>query len=138
MKVKDCMSKEVVTVKRATSLSQLIQTFQKYSFYTLPVVEQDSRLVGVVDFEDILKVLQPYNVEITSMLKTIPFLEMESKEEDFLDVDISSEMGILVVVDDIMTTSFVTVEPDVDVNKARSLMKLHNILRLPVTGPSLP
>ncbi len=132
MKVCDCMTKEVVTVKRSTNLSQLIKAFQKYNFHTLPVVEKDNRLVGVVNFEDILKVFQPYSVELSTMLKTIPFLEMESKEEDFLSSDISSEMGILVVVDDIMNIHFVTVEPKIDINNARSLMKLHNIPRAPV------
>ncbi|MBL7091790.1 MAG: CBS domain-containing protein [Candidatus Omnitrophica bacterium] len=132
MKVKDCMTKEVVTVKRSTTLSQLIKTFQKYNFHTLPVVEADNALVGIINFEDILKVFQPYSEDLSKMLMTVPFLEMEPKEEDFLGADISSEMGILVVVDDIMNTHFVTAEPEIDINKARSLMKLHSIARLPV------
>ena len=132
MKVKDCMTKEVVTVKRSTSLSRLIKAFQKYNYHTLLVAEEGGRLVGVVNFEDILKVFEPYSAELSTMLKTIPFLDMESKEEDFLAADISSEMGILVVVDDIMDVHFVTAEPEMDINKARSLMKLHNIARLPV------
>ena len=132
MQVKDCMSKEVTAVKRSTTLSQLIKTFQKYNFHTLPVIEKDNRLVGIVNFEDILKVFQPYNMELSTMLKTIPFLEMESKEEDFLASDISSEMGILVVVDDIMDTHFVSINPETDINQARAQMKLHNTPRLPV------
>ena len=132
MKVKDCMTKEVVTVKRSTNLSQLIKAFQKYNFHTLPVVEKDNHLVGVVNFEDILKVFQPYSVELSTMLKTIPFLDMESKEEDFLSPDISSEMGILVVVDDIMDTHVATIGPELNINQARTQMKLHNTLRLPV------
>ena len=133
MKVKDCMTHEVITVNRSTTLSQLIKTFQKYNFHTLPVIEKDNLLVGIVNFEDILKVFQPYNAELSTMLKTIPFLEMESKEEDFQDIDISSEMGILVVVDDIMDRRCVTVGPEEDINKARSLMKLHNRVCLTVT-----
>ena len=31
-----------------------------------------------------------------------------------------------------MNTHFVTAEPEMDINKARSLMKLHNTARLPV------
>ena len=132
MQVKDCMTKEVVTVKRSTSLSRLIKTFQKYNFHTLPVIEDDRRLVGTINFEDILKLFQPYSLELTTMLKTVPFLDMEFKEEDFLAADISSEIGILVVVDDIMNTHFVTIQPHIDINKARSLMKLHNLAHIPV------
>ena len=132
MKVRDCMTKEVVTVKRSTSLSQLIRAFQKYNFHTFPVIEEDNRLVGIVNFEDILKVFQPFSVELSMMLKAVPFMEMESREEDFLSADISSEMGILVVVDDIMNTHFTTIDEETDINQARSLMKLHNAARLPV------
>ncbi len=120
MKVKDCMTKEVVTVKRSSTLSQLIKTFQKYNFHTLPVIEADNDLVGIINFEDILKVFQPYSEDLSKMLMTVPFLDMESKEEDFLGADISSEMGILVVVDDIMDTHFVTAELEMDINKARA------------------
>lgn len=132
MKVRDCMTKEVITVKRSTTLSQLIKAFQEYNFHTLPVIEADKRLVGIVNFEDILKVFQPYSTELSTMLETVPFLEMEGKEEDFQDADISEEMGILVVVDDIMDTHFATLDPEIDINKARSQMKLHNAARLPV------
>ena len=132
MTVRDCMTKEVVAVKRSTNLGQLIKTFQKYNFHTLPVIEADNRLVGVVNFEDILKVFQPYSVELSMMLKTIPFLEMESREEDFLAADISGEMAVLVVVDDIMDTHFATIAPEIDINQARAEMKVHNAPRLPV------
>ena len=132
MKVRDCMTKEVVTVKRSTTLSQLIKAFKKHNFHTLPIVEGDGRLVGIVNFEDILKVFQPYSTELSTMLKAVPFLEMESKEEDFLAADISSEMGILVVVDDIMNTHFTTIDPETDINQARAQMKLHNTPRIPV------
>ncbi len=132
MKVKDCMSKKVVSVKRSTTLSQLIKTFQKHNFHTLPVVEEDNRLVGVINFEDILKVFRPYSVELSTMLNAVPFLEMEFKEEDFLAADISSEMGILVVVDDIMNAGFASIDPEADINQARTEMKVHNTHRLAV------
>ncbi|GAF74078.1 unnamed protein product, partial [marine sediment metagenome] len=97
MKVKDCMTKEVVTVKRSTNLSQLIEIFRKYSFHTLPVVETNNKIVGIVTFEDLLRVFQPYSRDLARMLETVPFVEKE--EEDILLADISSEMGILVIVD---------------------------------------
>ena len=132
MKVRDCMIQKVVSVKRSTSLSALINAFQRYNFHTLPVVGADNSLVGIVNFEDILKVFQPYSTELSAMLKTVPFLELETKEEDFLDADLSSEMGVLVLVDDIMNTNFAAIEPQVDINQARAQMKLHNTPRLPV------
>ena len=66
------------------------------------------------------------------LLKTVPFLSAEEREEDLLLADISAEMGVLVVVDDFMDTSLVTIEEEAHINKARNLMKLHGLIRLPV------
>ena len=128
LKVKDCMTKEVVTVKRSTNLSQLIDVFRKHSFHTLPVVEADNKIVGVVTFEDLLKVFQPYSRDLARMLETVPFVEKE--EEDVLLADVSTEMGILVIVDDLINTHFVTVTEEISVKEARRLMKLHDSPRL--------
>ncbi len=132
VQVKDCMTREVITVKRSTTLAELIGVFRKFNFHTIPVVEEDNRLVGVVSFEDILSVFQPYSSELTRMLKTIPFLGAEEREEDLLLADISGEIGVLAVVDDFMTTQLITVEEETPISEVRSLMKLHNIGRLPV------
>ena len=132
MKVKDCMTKNVVTVKRSTTLSELISIFSKHNFHTLPVVEGDNKIVGVITFEDIMKVFQPYNQQLAKMLAAMPFADRVNEEEDILLADISSEMGILVIVDDLMNTHFVTVDPDMSINEARSLMKTHDAQRLPV------
>lgn len=128
MKVKDCMTKEVVTIKRSTNLSQLIEIFRKHSFHTLPVVEADNKIVGVVTFEDLLKVFQPYSRDLARMLETVPFVEKE--EEDVLLADISSEMGMLVIVDDLINTHFVTVTGEAPVKEAQRLMKLHDSPRI--------
>lgn len=131
MKVKDCMTKDVITVKRSTALTELIEIFRKCNFHTLPVVEEGNKIVGIVTFEDILKVFQPYSQQMVKMLETIPFVE-KMEEEDILLADISSGMGVLVVVDDFMNTSFVTINQGASIKEARSLMRLHNIEILPV------
>ncbi len=131
MKVKDCMTKDVITVKRSTTLTELIEIFRKYNFHTLPVVEEGNKIVGIVTFEDILKVFQPYSQQTAKMLDTIPFVE-KVEEEDILLADISREMGVLVIVDDFMNTSFVIINQGASIKEARSLMRLHNIEILPV------
>ncbi len=131
MKVTDCMAKDVVTVKRSTALTELIEIFRKYNFHTLPVVEENNKIVGIVTFEDILKVFQPYSQQMVKMLETIPFVE-KMEEEDILLADMSSGMGVLVIVDDFMNTRFVTINQQASIKEARSLMRLHNIEMFPV------
>ena len=96
----------------------------------MPVVEGNNKIVGIVTFDDILKVFQPYSQQMAGILKTIPFVE--KIEEDILLADISSEMGVLVIVDDLMNTHFVAINQDSSIEEAHSAMKLHNTKRLPV------
>ncbi|MEA3328138.1 MAG: CBS domain-containing protein [Candidatus Omnitrophota bacterium] len=131
MKVKDCMTEKVVTVSRATTLTELIELFRKHNFHTLPVVEADNKVAGIVTFEDILKVFQPYSQEVARMLEATPLVE-KVEEEDILLADISGEMGMLVIVDDLINTRFVTVSQESSIEEARALMKLHRLPRLPV------
>ena len=126
------MTKAVITVKRSTTLAELIEVFRRFNYQTLPVVEEEERLVGIVTFEDIWKVFQPHGVDVTRMLKTIPFLGEVSEEEDILLADISAEMGRLVVVDDLMNTRFATADEDMDISRVRNLMRVHSVNRLSV------
>jgi Mg/Co/Ni transporter MgtE len=56
MLVKDVMSKEVITVGADENLDQLIAKFLKYNFHTLPVIDKKKKILGVVNYDDIMKV----------------------------------------------------------------------------------
>ncbi len=129
MKVSDCMSKDVVSVSRGTPLSEIIKTFKDKSHHVLPVLGPDNKLVGMLDFEDILKVFEPIDSETKQLLKSIPFID-EINEQQLSTVDLSPEMGFLVVADDIMSSKIVTVNPEDDINYAYNQMKVHDIQRL--------
>ena len=77
MKVKDCMTHEVVSVKRSTTLAELIQLFKKYNFHTLPVIEENNLLVGIVTFEDILKVFQEFLCRDKNLLSHVASILLE-------------------------------------------------------------
>ena len=128
MQVKEVMSEEVITVKRSTTLKQLLEIFTKFHIFPLvPVIEEDNRLVGVVSFRNLVNVFQLRQPEI---LKAVPFLDEE--EEDIFKVEFTEEMGNLVVADDIMERKFITVQEDVSLEEAYKLMKLHLKEEFPV------
>jgi len=131
MRARDVMQKRVVTVKRSTTLRELIEILRKFTFHTLPVVEEDNRVIGIVALEDILKIFQPYPSNVLKMLERIPFLE-EYEERSLLEEDIPSEMGVLCVVEDMMNTNIVTISEEASTLEARRLMKLHRLKRIPV------
>ena len=128
MKVLDCMSKNVVSVSRGTPLSEIIKTFRDKNHHLLPVLD-DGKIVGMLDFEDVLKVFEPIDSETKQMLKSIPFID-EVSEQELSTADLSPEMGFLVVADDIMSSKIVTVNPEDDINHAYNQMKVHDIQRV--------
>ena len=128
MQVKEVMSKEVITVKRSTTLKQLLEIFAKFHIFPLvPVIEEDNRLVGVVSFRNLINVFQLHQPDI---LKTVPFLD--EQEEDIFKIELTEEVGSLVVAEDIMETNFITIQEDGSLEEAYKLMKLHLKEEFPV------
>jgi len=129
MQVKEIMSKEVITVRRSTKLKELLGLFNKFHLFPLvPVVEENSRLIGIVSFRNLIDVFSPYRQEI---LKTVPFLD--DQEEDIFKVELTKDIGNLVIVEDIMETKFVSLQEDTTLEEAFKLMKLHLKEEFPVT-----
>jgi len=129
--VKDVMSKDVITVTRDESLADLIAKLRKYNFHTLPVIDNEKKIVGVVNSEDIMKVFLPHNPVLEKLLKSTHLYNTE--EEDILEVDIPEELGTTVKVSDIMNVNVVAIEDSETIADVRKQMKLHNVQRVPVT-----
>jgi len=129
MRVKEIMSKEVITVRRSANLKELLELFNKFHLFPLvPVVEEDNRLVGIVSFRNLIDVFSPYRQEI---LKTVPFLD--DREEDIFKVELTKHIGDLLIVEDIMETKFVSLQEDAALEEAFKLMRLHLKEEFPVT-----
>ncbi|HCG77048.1 MAG: hypothetical protein CO162_04430 [bacterium (Candidatus Ratteibacteria) CG_4_9_14_3_um_filter_41_21] len=131
MLVKNVMRKDVITVERATTLRELMNIFHKYTFHTIPVIE-DEKIIGIVELEHLCRVFQPHPLHIHELLKTVPFLQEE--ERDIFELDITAEMAELCLVDDIMERKFLTVKENATVQEAQRLMKLHQTQRLLVVN----
>jgi CBS domain-containing protein len=131
MLVKDVMSKEVITVSENENLSQLIAKFRKYNYHTLPVIDNDKKVLGIVNSEDIMKVCLPHNPVLEELIKSTHLYNAE--EEDILEMDRPEDLGTTVKVSDIMNVNVVTIEDSETIADLRKQMKLHNIQRVPVT-----
>jgi len=132
MQVKEIMSQEVITVKRSTSLKQLLKIFTKFHMFPLvPVVEENGRLAGIVSFRNLINVFSPHQSQI---LKAVPFLD--EQEEDIFKVELTEDIGNLVVVEDIMETKFISIPDNAPLEKAYNLMKLHLKEEFPVVNSS--
>ncbi|TET28293.1 CBS domain-containing protein [Candidatus Aerophobetes bacterium] len=131
MPVAEVMTRKVITAKRSTTLKELMEIFRRFSLRTLPVVDRENKVIGVVALEDVLKIFQPHPSDILDMLDRVPFLD-EYDDRSLWDVDIPPEMGVLCVVEDLMNVNVVTINEEATTIQARSLMKLHRLRRIPV------
>ncbi len=134
MRVGELVNKDVIKVQRSTSLVKLLDLFK--GFHTLPmipVVDNENRLIGKVSFEDFLKVFQPHSPDTKRLLRAVSFLDHEEPLEIF-KIEITPEMGVLLVVEDFMDTKVISIRDDSSLEQAYLLMKTHNLEHLPVVN----
>jgi magnesium transporter len=81
--IADVMTREVVSVHTDTDQEEVAQIIQRYDFITVPVVDAEDRLVGIVTVDDILDVVQ---AETTEDIYTLG--GVESGEEDYFQTNL--------------------------------------------------
>ena len=123
MIVQDIMNTSVKTADTATQIKDIasIMCFNKIS--GVPVVDSDSKLVGVLSEKDILRAMFP---DVEQVMQEGGKPDFESIEADYKGV-LSKCAG------DLMTQTVASVTPDMPLLKAASLMCVKQIRRIPVT-----
>ena len=130
MQVKNNMQTKVISVKRGTTLAQLLELFSKFhSFPVVPVVDDDNTLLGIVHIQSFFDIFKPHHQDL---LMRNPLSMISREPANIFDVDIEEGMGLLVIVADIMDTKVVKIDEDEDIKKAYDLMQLHNRDAIPV------
>ena len=124
MKVKDLMTKEVISVSRTKPIKEVVQIFSESAFGSLPVVNQEKKIVGIITKKDLLMTFLP---EYFDLLEDISFIE----DFGLLEESLLLEEGLLLV-DDVMSKKVVTIGEDESLFKAVALMVQSDVRRLPV------
>lgn len=128
MQIKDILSKQVISVTRSTTLNQLLRAFSKFHIFPLvPVVEGNNHLIGIVSFRNLIDAFSSYHPDV---LKLVPFLDEE--EIDIFKIDITDDIGNLVLVEDVMEREFISIPEDTSIEEAYKLMRLHLKEEFPV------
>lgn len=72
-KVEDLMDEDPLSVQTGDDQETIAQIFQKYDILTLPVVDSEKRLVGIITIDDAVDVIQEENTEdIEKMAAILP------------------------------------------------------------------
>ena len=113
MNVNEIMTSKVITIGMDDTLGQIQKVFEKYKFHHVLIVE-DEELIGIISDRDVLREISPY----------INTLSEDSRARKTLTKKAHQ----------IMTRNPITVEPDILVENAASIMLKKNISCLPVVS----
>ena len=69
--ISDVMNDHVITVKTLTDQEEVARTIQKYDINSVPVVDSENRLVGIITIDDIVDVIEQEATEDIEMMAAI-------------------------------------------------------------------
>ncbi|MBI5855411.1 MAG: CBS domain-containing protein [Nitrospirae bacterium] len=123
MRVHDVMSTGVLTAKKTDTVRSVVVKMLSRHCGAIPVVEDDSQLVGIVSVRDVMLPLYPnYGDYVHDNVHARDFVEMEEGYQDVLGKK----------VEEIMSRNPLTVSPSDPLLQAASYMGLKNFRRIPV------
>lgn len=127
LKVRDIMTKDVVTVTEETTVMELAGIFAQKHISSLPVIDQDGVLIGIVTETDLVE--QDKNLHIPTVISIfdwVIYLESDKKFEKELKKMTGRTVG------DIYSADVVTVSPDSSIADVADLLSSKKINALPV------
>ncbi len=124
---KDIMTREVMTVKKDTSISELSRLFIEHRVNGIPVVDDDNEVVGMVTQGDLIEQNKSLHIPtVITLFDAVLFLESEKKFE----ADVKKLTGTKV--EDIYSSNAVTVTQETALGEIASIMAEKDIHTLPV------
>lgn len=80
MKVRDFVRRDLSSVERDTPISQAIRLLENAGLSSLPVVDEEGRLVGVISERDIIRALVPEYMDMLHSASFLPSLDQLARK----------------------------------------------------------
>ena len=123
----EIMTREVVTVKKETTVRELAELFTMHRIGSLPVVDDNGSLIGIVSESDLVEQDKNFHIPtVISLFDWVIYLESEKKFEKELKKMTAQTVG------DIYTEDVETVTPSTPVSDVADIMSNKKINSLPV------
>ena len=124
---KEIMTREVCSVREDTELKDLAALFVESNYKTLPVVDADGYLVGIVSQTDLIEQDKPLHIPtVISLFDWVLYLESPKAFSDEVRKVSARKVG------EICIREVVTCSPETPEEVVASLMVEHKIHLLPV------
>ncbi len=122
----ECMKRKVVTVTASTTVEEAARVVVQERVGTLPVVDEQSILTGVVRLQDLLQIFMP---DFVALLDDIDFVHDFGPLEQVLPQHMSQELQLTMT--DLAATP-VAVEEDDGLMRALVTIVKHQLQDLPI------
>jgi CBS-domain-containing membrane protein len=123
----DVMTRDVITVKKETTIRELAELFAQHRISSAPVVDNNGGLIGIVTETDLIE--QDKNLHIPTVISLfdwVIYLESDKKFEKELNKMTGQNVG------DIFTQKVETVTPATPVSDVADIMSSRKINAIPV------
>jgi CBS-domain-containing membrane protein len=123
----EIMTKQVVTVKKETTIRELAELFTIHRIGSIPVVDDNGTLIGVVSESDLVEQDKNFHIPtVISLFDWVIYLESEKKFEKELKKMTAQTVG------DIYNEEVETVAPGTPISDIADLMSNRKMNSLPV------
>jgi CBS-domain-containing membrane protein len=123
----DVMTKDVITVSTDTSVRELAEIITAHRIGSVPVIDADGNLIGIVTESDLIEQDRPLHIPtVISLFDWVIYLESEKKFERELKRMTAQTVG------DLFTKDVLTVVPSTPVSEVADIMSSEKIHAVPV------
>lgn len=122
MLVSDIMSRSPKTVTPDTKLLEVVSLMCLFRYSGLPVEDEDGKLMGIIAEKDVLHRMFPKLEDFADVMATPDYDGMMNQYKDVVNLKVS----------DLMTPRVVTIDPDMHILRAATVMVRHKFRRIPV------
>ncbi|MCD4705503.1 CBS domain-containing protein [bacterium] len=130
MRVKDIMSKKVVSVSLDASISEAAKLMEKYRIHGVPVVDK-KHVIGIITETDFF-VRDSYNFHLPSYINFIKDSKMEKHIKNNGQNKIRIEKFLNIKANDIMTKKCVIIDSDMEIKKLLKIFQKTELQIFPV------
>jgi CBS domain-containing protein len=127
----DVMTREVITVKKETTIRELAELFARYRISSAPVVDDSGAMIGIVTETDLVEQDKSLHIPtVISLFDWVIYLESDKKFEKELKKMTGQTVG------DIFTQDVVQVSPATPVSDLADLISSRKVNSIPVVDES--
>lgn len=122
MKVKEIMTKDLTAAEPTMTVRELIELFYQSGLSSVPVINEDGRIVGIISERDIIEGALPGYFEVLHGITDMSHLSQKLREIEHDRIEFY------------MTPDVIKIEEDEDDLTAADLMIRKNVKSLPVVN----